>query len=408
MKKLRLLTVFLLLQQFQTLTAQCLFGDCNNGFGEAQYKDSSTFIGTFQSGQKKNGLYNYRNGDEYFGEFSNGKRNGFGRYKHNSGDVFKGLFIDDKKTDGEYSYKNGDVYNGCIENNKPNGYGKMKFKGGQIVEGSWSDGKPAWSYSVTNFADSLKYSLNDKSYDWVPENNSKGISPKVYAVIVGVSDYDGVFNDLRYADDDATYFYNQLIKSMPRETQAGKVVRLLNKEATASNVINALTSTFGQSSENDYVIFYFSGHGSPGEFIPVDHYSSTITHDQIKNLFKQTNAKYRLCIADACFAGSIGNEDSYSSSTAASQGLKDSRLAVILSSKSSQTSLENSSLKQGLFSFYLIKGMRGAADLNKDKYVTAGELFLYTRTRVNAQSNGKQVPVIYGKNIDRIPLSKIK
>jgi hypothetical protein len=53
-------------------------------------------------------------------------------------------------------------------------------------------------------------------------------------------------------------------------------------------------------------------------------------------------------------------------------------------------------------------GIKGAADLNDDTYVTAGELFIYTKRRVSEESGGKQVPIIFGQNLDRIPLSKIK
>jgi uncharacterized caspase-like protein len=90
------------------------------------------------------------------------------------------------------------------------------------------------------------------------------------------------------------------------------------------------------------------------------------------------------------------------------QNLNDARLAVILSSTQDQTSLEMPSLGQGLFSYHLMRGIRGAADLNKDKYVTAGELFLYTRKYVTENSNGKQIPVIFGQKLNRIPLSRIK
>jgi hypothetical protein len=37
-----------------------------------------------------------------------------------------------------------------------------------------------------------------------------------------------------------------------------------------------------------------------------------------------------------------------------------------------------------------------------------GELFIYTKNIVSQKSYGSQVPVIYGVNLDRIPLAKIK
>jgi hypothetical protein len=55
-----------------------------------------------------------------------------------------------------------------------------------------------------------------------------------------------------------------------------------------------------------------------------------------------------------------------------------------------------------------MNGLRGAADLNRDKYVTAGELFVYTRNAVVSQSGGKQSSVVIGQQLDRIPLCKLK
>ena len=86
----------------------------------------------------------------------------------------------------------------------------------------------------------------------------------------------------------------------------------------------------------------------------------------------------------------------------------DARIAVIMSSKPYQTSMESGNLQQGVFSLYLINGLRGHADWNRDSYITMGELFLYTKNNVTSKSNGSQIPVVYGQNLDRIPLTRIK
>jgi uncharacterized caspase-like protein len=90
------------------------------------------------------------------------------------------------------------------------------------------------------------------------------------------------------------------------------------------------------------------------------------------------------------------------------QQLRDARLAVLLSSSRTEISAERPDLRQGLFSYWLIRGMRGAADLDGDKYITAGELFVYTRKAVINASKGKQQPVVIGQQLDRIPLCRLK
>ena len=203
------------------------------------------------------------------------------------------------------------------------------------------------------------------------------------------------------------HFYNHLKIALPNEMANGSSVLLLNQNATRQNIINSLQDIFSQSNENDFIIFYFSGHGSPGNFCPSDIYNN-LEHDIVKNYFKKAKAKYRLCIADACFSGTIGTQQQNTSVENATQNLKDARIAVIMSSKPNQTSAETRTLQQGVFSYYLINGLKGAADLNNDKYVTMGELFIYTKKETAQRSNGKQVPVVYGKNLDRIPLTRLR
>lgn len=234
----------------------------------------------------------------------------------------------------------------------------------------------------------------------------KLIVPRIFAVIVGVADYDGTAYDLTYSDDDARLFYNHLKLALPNEMANGNSVLLLNKNATRQNILNSLQDVFAKSTENDFIIFYFSGHGSPGNFCPSD-ITNNLQHELVKNYFKNAKAKYRLCIADACFSGSIGSQQS-SSTENSTQNLKDARIAVIMSSKPNQTSAETNTLQQGVFSYYLINGLKGEADTNNDKYITMGELFIYTKNKTAQRTNGKQIPVVYGKNLDRIPLTKLK
>jgi hypothetical protein len=389
--------------------AQCISGNCDKGQGEKIYPDSSRFVGLFENGAKKTGKNYYKNGDTYQGGFSKNLRNGYAIYTFKNGEEFKGTFVNDKKEYGTYKFNNGSEYTGTFENNKPHGFGSLKQRDGTIWEGNWENGKKIWGASLQNItADSLAASnWIEDSLNVLNKHTSKSISPRIFTVVVGVADYEGNLADLKYSDHDAELFLQHLNKAFPNEIANGKSILLLNENATYNNIVNALQQVFSQSTENDFIIFYFSGHGSPGSFCPTDYTSKKISHDLVKDYFKKSKAKYRLCIADACFSGSIGsnqNNNNYEST----QNLRDQRLAVIMSSKPRQTSAEMSLLNQGLFSYHLIKGLRGSADLNNDSYVTMGELFIYTKNAVSQASQGNQVPVIYGVNLDRIPLARIR
>ena len=55
--------------------------------------------------------------------------------------------------------------------------------------------------------------------------------------------------------------------------------------------------------------------------------------------------------------------------------------------------------QHGLFSYYLMKGMEGDADANKDHKITAGELHAYLGSRVKKQAvrlGREQTPELSG------------
>ncbi len=57
--------------------------------------------------------------------------------------------------------------------------------------------------------------------------------------------------------------------------------------------------------------------------------------------------------------------------------------------------------KHGMFSYFLMKGMEGEADANKNNEITAGELHSYVQTNVIQQSSGSQTPELQG-DADRV------
>ena len=388
--------------------AQCIGGDCLNGFGEKHYGDSGRFIGTFLNGSRNCGTYEYPNGNRYIGCFDRNQRSGYCNYTYSSGDVFRGSYLRDERIYGNYHFKNGTVYTGTFKGGNFDGMGSLRYPDGRIWEGIFDNGNRSWGGYLSMGGDDLVVDSGfSMSKPFMNEKGSKDVQPRFFAVVVGVADYDGSLSDLEYSDDDASVFYSYLKKAFPEEMSKGKSRLLLNKDATKENVLRALSDVFSQSTEDDYIVFYFSGHGAPGYFCPTDYTTQKLDHSVIKEAFRKAKAKYRLCIADACFSGSIGSAAQGNNNSTSSTELKDARIAVIMSSKPSQTSMETAALRQGLFSYYMIRGLRGVADLNKDSYVTMGELFLYVKRAVSEKSRYEQIPVIYGVNLNMIPMARI-
>ena len=64
--------------------------------------------------------------------------------------------------------------------------------------------------------------------------------------------------------------------------------------------------------------------------------------------------------------------------------------------------------RNSLFTAYLERGFRGGADVNKDRIITAKELFLFVSKGVAEQSLQKQHPVMWGRFDDEMPVMSWK
>jgi uncharacterized caspase-like protein len=72
---------------------------------------------------------------------------------------------------------------------------------------------------------------------------------------------------------------------------------------------------------------------------------------------------------------------------------------VITASQADQISSSSPDLKHGIFSYYLMRGMEGEADANRDGKITAGEMHSYLTEQVMRQAgmmNRKQQPQLVG------------
>jgi uncharacterized caspase-like protein len=72
-------------------------------------------------------------------------------------------------------------------------------------------------------------------------------------------------------------------------------------------------------------------------------------------------------------------------------------------------SIELPELGHGIFSYYLIDGLNGAADLNRDGIISLQELYEYLEQQVTAKSRGaggNQHPMMKGEFEGAFPLSR--
>lgn len=218
----------------------------------------------------------------------------------------------------------------------------------------------------------------------------------VYVVSVGISDYQNI-SDLVLPEKDA--------KSIAElyKTQTKNVILITGKYATKARILKSLKDQFSRAKEEDMIVFSFSGHGYPGGICPFDMSSkkeSGITYREIQHILKQSRAKRKIIYADACFSGGLrGSSVSENSYTH-----QDTDVLLFLSSRGGETSIESPFMVNGFFTTYLLRGLRGGADTDRNKKITARELFLFVSQGVKERSKDKQHPVMWGKFDDNYVL----
>lgn len=240
-----------------------------------------------------------------------------------------------------------------------------------------------------------------------------GWAGTTYAVVVGISNYQKFQpgkGDLLFAGRDAELFYRYLTNPQGRNVPRQNVILLTEAEATKTNILKAL-ELFTEAEPDDQVIFFFSGHGNSGVFLPYESsgIKPLLTHQEVKLAFRKSHARLKLCLADACKSGTLEIQ-----SLPPSEGLQElsnTNIIVFLSSLSNQLSVEYGRLGQGVFTYYLLKALRGEADKDNDKDITAFELYQYVNRNVRKYSkqfdpkHKEQIPTMYGKFPKELPLA---
>jgi len=256
-----------------------------------------------------------------------------------------------------------------------------------------------------------------------------------WAVVIGISKYeDSRISSLRYASADARAFYDWLVSAEGGSYPPSHVKLLVDESATARNIREVLFSWAGQAIEEDVVTIYFAGHGSPDSpdtpdnlyLLPYDTKYGSIAStgfpmwDIETALERFIDAKRVIVIADACHSGGVGeafdvarrsgSEPDDNPITSGFEGLTNvgDGVAVISASGGDQFSFESDEYGggHGVFTFYLLQGLSGEADYNKDERVTLGELIPFLSEQVRRATRNAQTPTVAGRFDPAISLGR--
>ncbi|HKP77203.1 MAG TPA: tetratricopeptide repeat protein, partial [Longimicrobiaceae bacterium] len=264
---------------------------------------------------------------------------------------------------------------------------------------------------------------------WSPESGYHG---QRWALVVGIASYaDSAITPLNFADDDAQAVYDFL--RSPRAGldgfQADHVKLLLNEQATYAGLRNALFSFLRRSSEDDEVVIYFAGHGAPDPLRPSDLY--LLTYDShpanlsatafpmrdLNRAVEELYARHIVLITDACHSGGVtadlaarGGRNPIQNAFLEQMNASKAGLAVFTASQADQPSFEDARWGggHGVFTYYLLAGLAGAADEDGDHIVSAVELMHWTTEQVRRETSNAQIPSIGDHTYDPfLPLSMV-
>jgi tetratricopeptide (TPR) repeat protein len=263
---------------------------------------------------------------------------------------------------------------------------------------------------------------------------NSGVAPdgrgRLWAVVIGVSSYKNLSpeSQLHYAHRDAEDIAAFLRSPNGGGFPSNQIKVLLNQDATLPAIRTALGTWLPRSSEPDDVVYvFFAGHGvvegdNDGYLLAYDSdpqnlYATALPVAELNRIItERVHAREVVLMADACHSGKIGW---------ASRGVED-RLLInryldevgksgagvfrLLASRAEERSYEDARWGggHGAFTYYLLEGLKGKADLDHDGVVRAAELIDYLSRVVPEQTTALQHPRAAGNIDGRMPLSVVQ
>jgi tetratricopeptide (TPR) repeat protein len=255
--------------------------------------------------------------------------------------------------------------------------------------------------------------LSVKSVPAPPKSEQTVTTPRSYALLVGIAKYQNLSEkqNLLYSERDAESLYSILISPEGGSFRAENVHRLLGPKATLANLKHELEEWLPSvTKDGDRVLVYFAGHGfvvdgraylAPYD-ISLDRVAATAYPMQSLGAAfgSKIHGKWKVLLTDACHSGAIGPE----ASATINRGLVDldKSIFVMSASRDREQSFESPDWGggHGLFTYYVERGLGGAADQDGDGIVTADELADYVRTNVRKDSGSRQNPTSEAGSFD--------
>lgn len=330
----------------------------------------------------------------------------------------------------------GKVYT-CQENSERLG-GYVIGAGKNVLEVAANDGQRDYYASFVLLLGEPKIS-NFK--EPVSQERAERFTGRKFAMVVGVSNYkfqDAGLNNLDFADDDARAIAAFLSSPEGGRFLPADMKLLIDGDASVSAIRAAMNDIARRATANDLVFIFIAGHGAPDPLSAqnlyfllhdskvVDMSGTAFPMTELKRyLDTQVTAQRVIVMIDTCHSAGVnqktrtlvtgrdlgrdGDENNISNFYISNQLFKDRGRAVLTSSDVNEVSQESKKWdNHGVFTWAMLEGLRGGADFNGDNLVTTGELFRFTRSRVQTSTNFQQNPISLPGSASGLALATVK
>jgi WD40 repeat protein len=226
--------------------------------------------------------------------------------------------------------------------------------------------------------------------------------PSLYAVVIGINEYDNPNLRLQYAVPDALLMAETLREVTGPLFDKIHIKLLKTKDETTRENILKATEAFRSLDPEDLFVFYVASHGLIDDgkyFLITSNVGSTSTRkleenaidqEAIKSLIANVPTSKKLIIIDTCNSQALGESLQVALLT---RGLTEDTAIKVLSravgvtilsaTKSTQEALEGYK-DHGLFTYVIVEGLKGKADYDRDGFIKTFELADYVDNEVPA------------------------
>jgi tetratricopeptide (TPR) repeat protein len=245
------------------------------------------------------------------------------------------------------------------------------------------------------------------------------VSPKTnknaYAIVIGIEKYRQNLPKADFAGNDARMVTGYLTRVMgyPEEN----IVTLTNENAAKSDFEKYFEKWLWNNVEKNSMVFiYFSGHGAPNPgsgdayLVPYDGDPSFIeqTGYSLKRLYEALGklpAKEIIVALDSCFSGAGGRSVIAKGARPLVMNLQSNavlskNMTVLSASSGEQISSTYDEKGHGLFTYFMLKGIRNENVVRPDGSIAISDLFGYIKPQVERiarkQYNNEQTPQLIG------------